>query len=214
MGHFQLTFCLIKINVALEPYTWQCFWVFFWIPCSISFQKMSTFIVVGGKVWKIWSFEGKNVSQISKMGVWQKFGEVKTHGLRCSDFQNMLLLRLSYTWLWKNMKIYKNMGVATKAPPCFNLVQNGHFLEHGWSDFYETFESGFFDFKQIHNSTKINKVSCKIKYMAQIVIIRPPTDPPCQIWFLGRHCLILWPISIKKGSKCSVDHTTSYKLVP
>ena len=70
------------------------------------------------------------------------------------------------------------MGVVTKAPPCFNLVQNGHFLEHGWSDFYETFESGFFDFKQIHNSTKINKVSCKIKYMAQIVIIRPPHRPP------------------------------------
>ena len=27
------------------------------------------------------------------------------------------------------------MGVATKAPPCFNLAQNGHFLEHEWSDF-------------------------------------------------------------------------------
>ena len=52
------------------------------------------------------------------------------------------------------------MGVATKASPCFNLAQNSHFLEHGWSDFYETFESGFFDFKEIHNSTKINKISC------------------------------------------------------
>ena len=38
------------------------------------------------------------------------------------------------------------MGVATKAPLCFNLAQNGHFLEHGWSDFYKTFKSGFFDF--------------------------------------------------------------------
>ena len=46
--------------------------------------------------------------------------------------------------------------------------------------FYETFESGFFDFKQIHNSTKINKISCKIKYLDQIVIFGPPTDPPCQ----------------------------------
>ena len=67
--------------------------------------------------------------------------------------------------------------MATKAPPCFNLAQNGHFLEHGWSDFYETFESGFFDFKQIHNSTNINKISCKIKYLDQIVIIRPPRPP-------------------------------------
>ena len=63
----------------------------------------------------------------------------------------------------KNIKIYKNVGVATKAPPCFNLAQNGHFLGHGWSDFYETFESGFFDFKQIHNSTKTSKISCKNK---------------------------------------------------
>ena len=73
------------------------------------------------------------------------------------------------------------MGVATKVLPCFNLAQNDRFLEHGWSDFYETFESGFFDFKQIHNGTKINKISCKIKYMAQIVIFRPPHRPPCQI---------------------------------
>ena len=73
------------------------------------------------------------------------------------------------------------MGVATKAPPWFNLAQNGHFHEHGWSDFYKTFESGFFDFKQILNSTKINKISCKIKYMAQFLIFRPPTDPPCRI---------------------------------
>ena len=71
--------------------------------------------------------------------------------------------------------------MATKAPLCFNLAQDSHFLEHGWSDFYETSESGFFGFKQIHNSTKINKISCKIKYLAQIVIFRPPTDPPCWI---------------------------------
>ena len=103
---------------------------------------------------------------------------VKRKRVRCSDFQNMLLPGLSYTWHSKNIKIYKNMGVATKAPPCFNLAQNGHFLEHGWSDFYETFESGFFDFKQIHNSTKINKISCKIKYLDQIVIFRPPHRPP------------------------------------
>ena len=70
------------------------------------------------------------------------------------------------------------MGVATKAPPCFNLALNGHFLGHGWFDFNETFESGFFDFKQIHNSTKINKISCKLKYLDQIVIFGPPTDPP------------------------------------
>ena len=75
---------------------------------------------------------------------------------------------------FKKHKIYKNMGLATKAPPCFNLAQNGHFLEHGWSDFYKTFESGFFDFKQIHNS---NKISCKIKYMAQILIFRLPQTP-------------------------------------
>ena len=65
-----------------------------------------------------------------------------------------------YLTLKKNIKMYRNVGVATKAPPCFNLAQNSHFLEHGWSNFYETFESGFFDFKQIHNSTKINKISC------------------------------------------------------
>ena len=59
----------------------------------------------------------------------------------------------------KKYKTYKNVGVATKAPPCFYLAQNSHFLEHEWSDFYETFESGFFDFKQIHNSTKIEKIS-------------------------------------------------------
>ena len=103
---------------------------------------------------------------------------VKRKWIRCSDFQNMLLPGLSYTWHSKNIKIYKNMGVATKAPSCFNLTQNGHFLEHGWSDFYKTFESGFFDFKQILNSTKINKISCKIKYMAQFLIFRPPHRPP------------------------------------
>ena len=70
------------------------------------------------------------------------------------------------------------MGVATKAPSCLNLAHNGHFLEHGWSDFYETFENGFLDFKQIHNSTKINKISCKIKYLVQIVIFQTPHRPP------------------------------------
>ena len=80
--------------------------------------------------------------------------------------------------------MYKNVGVGTKAHPCFNLVQKGHFLEHGWSDFYKTFESGFFDFKQIHNSTKINKISCKIKYLDHIVISGPPTDPLARFSFL------------------------------
>ena len=28
---------------------------------------------------------------------------------------------------------------------------------------------------------KINKISCKIKYLAQIVIFRPPQTPPCRI---------------------------------
>ena len=89
---------------------------------------------------------------------------------RCSDFQNILLPRgYLIPGIKKKHKIYKNVGVATKAPPCFNLAQNGHFLEHA------------FDFKQTHNSTKINKISCKIKYLGQIVIFRPPIDPPCQI---------------------------------
>ena len=31
----------------------------------------------------------------------------------------------------KTQKIYKNVDVVTKAPPCFHLAQNGHFIEHG-----------------------------------------------------------------------------------
>ena len=97
--------------------------------------------------------------------------------LRFSEYEFIgIILYLTLKKI-KNIKIYKNVGVATKAPPCLNLKQNGHFLEHGLSNFYETFDSGFFDFKQIHNSTKINKISCKIKYLAQIVIFGPPTDP-------------------------------------
>ena len=102
---------------------------------------------------------------------------VKQKSVRCPDFQNMLLPGLSYTWHLKNIKIYKNVGVATKAPPFFNLAQNGHLFEHRWSDFNKTFESGFFDFKQIHKSTKINKISYKLKYLAQIVIFRPHRPP-------------------------------------
>ena len=73
--------------------------------------------------------------------------------------------------------------MATKTPPCFNLVQNGHFIEHGLSDFYETFESGLFDFKQIHSRTKISKRSCKIKYLVQIVIFGPPQTPLAEFSF-------------------------------
>ena len=73
------------------------------------------------------------------------------------------------------MKTYTNVGVAIKAPPCFHLAQNGHFHEHGWSNFYETFESGFFDLKQIHNSTKINKLSFKI--------FGPPQTPLAEFSF-------------------------------
>ena len=105
------------------------------------------------------------------------------------------------------------MGVATKAPPCFNLAQNGHFLVHRWSDFHETFESGFFDFKQIHNITKINKISCKIKYFDQIVIFGPPQSPFAGLVFRVALSHFLANFN-KKMSKCSVDHTASYKLVP
>ena len=35
------------------------------------------------------------------------------------------------------------------------------FLSMDGPFFDETFESGFFDFKQIHSSTKTNKISCK-----------------------------------------------------
>ena len=52
------------------------------------------------------------------------------------------------------MKIYKNVGTATKVPPCFDLVQNGPFIEHGWSDFYETFESGFLTSKRYITTLK------------------------------------------------------------
>ena len=106
---------------------------------------------------------------------------VKRKRVRCSLFSEYAFTEVILHLTLKNIKIYKNVGVATKAPPCFNLAQYGHFLEHGWSDFYETFDSGFFDFKQIHNSTKINKISCKIKYLDQIVIFRPPQTPPCRI---------------------------------
>ena len=67
--------------------------------------------------------------------------------------------------------------------------------------FFGTFINGFFDLKQIHYNTKINKMWCKIKCLTQIVIFRPPTDPPCRVYFFGRHCLIFWLISIKKKKK-------------
>ena len=91
-----------------------------------------------------------------------------------------------------------------KCPRSFNLVQNGH--EHGWSDFNETFESGFFDFKQIHNRTKINKVSCKLKYLAQIVIFRPPL-PDLVFWPALSHFLANFNkkgVKMLSGSYCII----------
>ena len=64
-----------------------------------------------------------------------------------------------------------------KRPRALIWHKTAIFLSMDGQIFTETFESGFFDFKQIHNSTKINKISCKIKYLDQIVIFRPPTDP-------------------------------------
>ena len=97
---------------------------------------------------------------------------VKRKRVRCSDFQNMLLPGLSYTRHEKNIEIYKNVGVATKAPPFFNLAQNGHFLEHGWSDFYETFESGFFDFKQIHTVLSLINAPGALQFFKRGMSIR------------------------------------------
>ena len=62
-------------------------------------------------------------------------------------------------WVWQQ-----------KRPRALIWRKTAIFLSMDGPIFYETFESGFFDFKQIHNRTKINKLSCKIKYLAQIVI--------------------------------------------
>ena len=83
---------------------------------------------------------------------------VKQKRVRCSDFQNILLQGLPYTCHLKNIKRYKRVGMPTEAFTCFNLAQNGHFIEHEWSDFYETFRNIIFDLRQIHNSYKIIKI--------------------------------------------------------
>ena len=79
----------------------------------------------------------------------------KSQMLRFSEYAFTRVTLYMYL-TFKNIKIYKTVGVPTKMPPYFNLTQNGHFIENGWSDFYETFRNVFFDLKQIHNSYKIS----------------------------------------------------------
>ena len=81
----------------------------------------------------------------------------KSQMLRFSEYAFTRVTLYMYL-TFKNIKIYKTVGVPTKMPPYFNLTQNGHFIENGWSDFYETFRNVFFDLKQIglHNSYNIS----------------------------------------------------------
>ena len=58
------------------------------------------------------------------------------------------------------------------------LNRNGRFYEYGWSDFLRTFTNGFFDHKKIQDSTKINTVWCKIRYLVRIAIFRTSHRTP------------------------------------
>ena len=58
-----------------------------------------------------------------------------------------------------------------------NFDLNGHFYEYGWSNFLRTFTNGFFVHKKIQDSTKINGVWCKIRYLVQNTLLRTPTAP-------------------------------------
>ena len=97
--------------------------------------------------------------------------------------ENAFTRVILYMTLKKNIKMYKNMGVATKAPHALIWRKTAIFLSMDGLIFTKTFESGFFDFKQIHNSTKINKISCKIRYMAKIVIFGPHRSPLARFSF-------------------------------
>ena len=144
---------------------------------------------------------------------------VKRKRVRCWDFQNMFEqgLTLYPTWHSKNVKIYNNVGVATKAPRYLKLAQNGHFIENGWSDFYKIFRNVFFDLKQIHKryitATKSIRYYVKSSIWPKLTLLRPPQTPLIGFSFLGGTVSFLADFN-KKVSKCSVDHTSSYKLVP
>ena len=43
--------------------------------------------------------------------------------------------------------------LSAKRPHTLILMQNGHFLAYGLSDFYETFKNRFLDPNKMHKST-------------------------------------------------------------
>ena len=125
--------------------------------------------------------------------------------MNCRDLElkSVSFFQPSFPCLLTSKLIYsatsKECDVATKAPLCLNLEQNGHFIENRWSDFYETFRNVFFDLKQIHNSYKINKIRCKIKYLTQIVIFRPFHRPPLSdLVFWAALCHVLADFNKKR----------------
>ena len=92
--------------------------------------------------------------------------------------------------------------MATKAPPFLNLAQNGHFLEHGWSDFYKTFESGFFDFKQIH-ITALQSIKYYVKeniWPNKLSFSDPPQTPLPDLVF--RAALSHFLANFNKKKRC------------
>ena len=51
-----------------------------------------------------------------------------------------------------------------------------HETENLKSDLYETTVNGFFDLKNTHTSTKINKIGCKVGYLTENVYFKTPTN--------------------------------------
>ena len=87
-------------------------------------------------------------------------------------FSSYALTRVILYLTFKKTKIYKNVGVATKAPPCFNLAQNSHFIQNDSLISMKLLEMYSLTSNRYITATK--SIKYDVKYLTQIVIFRHP----------------------------------------